>query len=280
MKKTLLLFDVDGTIASSGKLMDSSIQSFLLHLPADIFDIGVVGGGTFEKITAQLQHFKPRYLFTECGSVCHFHMDGEYILQYKNKLIEHDIYEYIPLFIRAGLTFLTREIPYVSGHFVDIRNGLLYISLIGLQGTDEDRRLFIAHDEKFHCRKRLCQQFEEMKQKYELEGKLEITIGGQTGVAIYPTEWNKKQILEKIMVDEYQSIFFFGDRYEPNGNDYALMHTPGVTGVPVNNVQETFQYLKQIVMNEESYRKSDEHHYSSVETTEHDHQSHCNGTEC
>ena len=76
MKKTLLLFDVDGTIAPSGKLMDSSIQYLLLHLPADIFDIGIVGGGTFEKITAQLQHFKPRYLFTECGSVGHLNIDG------------------------------------------------------------------------------------------------------------------------------------------------------------------------------------------------------------
>ena len=53
------------------------------------------------------------------------------------------------------------------------------------------------------------------------------------------------------------------------------MHTPGITGVPVNNVEETFQYLKQIVMNEESYRKIDEHHSSSVETTEHDHPYQC-----
>ena len=33
-------------------------------------------------------------------------------------------------------------------------------------------------------------------------------MGGQTGIAIYPTEWNKKQILDKIIVSDYQSIFF------------------------------------------------------------------------
>ena len=153
------------------------------------------------------------------------------------------------------------------------------IAVNWITGTDMDRRLFIIHDEKFHCRKRLCQQFEQMKKEYELEDKVEITMGGQTGIAIYPTEWNKKQILDKIIVSDYQSIFFFGDRYQPNGNDYALMHTPGITGVPVNNVEETFQYLKQIVMNEESYRKIDEHHSSSVETTEHDHPYQCSDKE-
>jgi len=276
MKKALLLFDVDGTIAESGKPMDSSIKTCLENISTDIFDIGIVGGGTFAKIMGQLEGFRPRFLFTECGSVLHLDIDGDYIMQYQNRLIEHELYEFMTLFIRAGLDFVVKEVPYISGHFVDIRNGLLYFSLMGLQGSDYNRRLFIHYDKKYHCRKRLFQKFVDIRKEYELDNKIEITMGGETGIAVYPREWNKTQILKTIHMEEYESIFFFGDRFEPHGNDYALMHTPGITGVPVNNLEETYQYLSQIIQNVKSYKKTDGYHSPSEETMELDCHSHHN----
>ena len=41
-KKILLLFDVDGTIAYSGKKIDASIKNILHSLPQDKYEFGLV----------------------------------------------------------------------------------------------------------------------------------------------------------------------------------------------------------------------------------------------
>ena len=45
------------------------------------------------------------------------------------------------------------------------------------------------------------------------EDKISIKIGGSVGIAIYPNEYDKKQILKTIHSYDYENIIYFGDKY-------------------------------------------------------------------
>ena len=85
----LLLFDVDGTLCESGKIISSKMVNILNNFKKYGIKIGIVGGGTFEKILFQLNNLVfPDFIFSECGSVYHkFNsVNLTYSLIHKNNL--------------------------------------------------------------------------------------------------------------------------------------------------------------------------------------------------
>jgi hypothetical protein len=79
--------------------------------------------------------------------------------------------------------------------------------------------------------------------------ELEATIGGETGIDIYPIGRNKSQILADFGADDY--LHFFGDAMGPNGNDLPLADAIVERGngwvYPVQDWQETWKILKTLV---------------------------------
>ena len=84
MCKNIILLDVDGTIAESGNIINKDISSLLNQLQKEkSFEIGIVGGGKFDKILFQLNNkLIIDHVFSECGSIYH-------------KLNEHETYDLI-----------------------------------------------------------------------------------------------------------------------------------------------------------------------------------------
>ena len=74
--------------------------------------------------------------------------------------------------------------------------------------------------------------------------KIHIVYGGSVGIAIYPSEYDKKQIMNHINHKEYDEIYYFGDKYLRDGNDYLLLNHQHVIGYKVDTVNQTYQYLK------------------------------------
>ena len=101
-----------------------------------------------------------------------------------------------------------------------------------MDATDEQREYFIKIDKKMEFRKRLWLQLKE-----RASPGLTIVYGGEVGISIYPSEWDKVQILQ--FIKGYNKIFYFGDRYEENGNDYKLINHKDVIGNKVLNVSNT-----------------------------------------
>ena len=77
-----------------------------------------------------------------------------------------------------------------------------------------------------------------------IENDVSITYGGTVGIAIYPREYDKVQILETIQPDTYDKIVYFGDKYDENGNDYHIINSPHVIGHKVDKVLDTYNFLK------------------------------------
>jgi HAD superfamily hydrolase (TIGR01484 family) len=237
--KKLILFDVDGTITESGQKITTDMKNTIESLK-DMYDIGIVGGGKFVTILLQLNDLKVHHYFSECGCVYH---DEHLELQYSKNIRTHELYPHVNTLIKTALHFLSQVDYTLSGHFIDLRNGIVYISLIGLSATLDERKVFIDLDSRFHYRKQLLQLLHQKANELNISSKICICEGGHVGIGIYPIEYDKTQVLP-ILKHTYNEIHYFGDKYKQDGNDYSIIHHEDVIGHPVNNYNETLYILQ------------------------------------
>jgi phosphomannomutase len=203
-------------------------------------DLGLVGGGTYEKIEKQLgKEFLKEFtfVFAECGSVA-YNKERKILLQ--NNIRKHKLYSNIQKCMKHSLRFISESSYEIGGHFIDIRNGLVYISLVGMDATLEMREHFKKMDQKMSFRKRLLLQLHERCDK-----GISVVYGGEVGISMYPKEWDKIQVMK--WLKDYPIIHFFGDRYQEDGNDYQMIHHPKVIGHKVDHWKETIDFLKGIL---------------------------------
>jgi phosphomannomutase len=238
---TLFLFDVDGTLVESGQIIQQPMIECLKQL-AFRGELGIVGGGTYEKIKSQLGEVLSlfKYVFAESGSS--FYQNNQLIHQ--NYIKQHQSYSSINNLKKIALKFLSTVDYDLVGHLLDQRDGLLYISLIGMQANQLERNNFIQLDHLHHYRKRLL----DLLIKENQDEEVEITLGGSVGIGINLKTWNKAQVLAYLPKDK---IYYFGDKYLPDGNDYPLMMSTSVIGQPVDNLKMTMDKIRNLVQSSE-----------------------------
>lgn len=255
--KNLVLFDVDGTIAESGQKINYEISILINQLKTIGYEIGIVGGGKMEKILEQLdQNILCHHYFSECGcvyfkSIMDNDNEKKYELSeiYKKNIRNHITYNKINILIKLALKFLS-EVDYtITGNFIDLRNGIIYISLIGLVANQEERAIFMNLDKKYNYRKNLLRILSEKSIELNINNSVDIVEGGSVGIAIYPKEYDKVQVLNYFPEDLYNKIYYFGDKHETNGNDYNIINHERVTGMKVNSLNDTIELLNKIINN-------------------------------
>ena len=134
----------------------------------------------------------------------------------------------------------------VSGNFIDLRNGLIYISLVGMCATDNERTNFINLDLIHDYRKKLISILKLQAIELCIADNIDICLGGSVGIAIYPAKWNKVQVLDWINHANYDTIYYFGDKYLTDGNDYELINHPNITGYPIDTLEQTAYILNEL----------------------------------
>jgi phosphomannomutase len=242
----LLLFDVDGTICDSGKKISSQMADQLNSLAKFGCVLGIVGGGAFNKILYQLdEKVIPEYIFSECGSVFHKlnSNTNEYELINLNNLRLEPEYHKINKLVKTCLKYISETDYMVSGNFIDLRNGLIYVSMVGMCATDEERANFIQQDNNYYHRDKLIKILKEQANELSISEKIDICLGGSVGIAIYPSKWNKVQVLDWIETNKFTEIHYFGDKYLLDGNDYELINHPIIKGHPVDTIEQTLNIL-------------------------------------
>lgn len=245
----LLLFDVDGTICDSGKKISSQMAFQLNSLTNLGYVLGIVGGGTFSKIIYQLdEKVSPEYIFSECGSVFHkFNFDtNDYDLINVNNLRLEPEYLQINKLVKTCLKYISETDYLVSGNFIDLRNGLIYVSMVGMCATDEERANFIQQDNNYSYRDKLIDMLKIQANELCISDKIDICLGGSVGIAIYPSKWNKVQVLDWIETNKFTEIHYFGDKYLLNGNDYELINHSNIIGHPVDTLEQTLNILNKL----------------------------------
>jgi phosphomannomutase len=238
LMKKIVLFDVDGTLAESTRSISEEMKSLLLQL-SNKCHIGIVGGGSYDKITEQLNHdqeliSKFQFICSENG-IMTYQNDK---LIHKNSIKEKWSEDFIQGIINYLLT-LTAELklPYKRGSFIRFRNGMLYYTPIGSDCSWEERIHFSNLDKEKYIRKLLV---ENILKKFKNKD-IDVRLGGMIGIGIHPLNWDKTYVLQ--FLNDYQDISYIGDRYHEDGNDYPLLNHPRVKGYNVDSPEDTKEII-------------------------------------
>ena len=236
--KTLLLFDIDGTLTEARKIIKDNMMECLKKASSfENIDLATIGGSDLPKAQEQLQSsidlFK--FVFTENGLV---YLDEKKELHKVNRIVNYLGYDKLKEFINFCLKYIADlDIPVKTGTFIELRTGLLNVSPIGRNCSQEERDAFDKYNKEHH----ILETFREiLAQKFGEKYGLEISIGGQISFDVYPNGWDKRfclQFIEKL----YDNIIFFGDKGYYGGNDYQIITNDKITkGIKVKN-PETFK---------------------------------------
>jgi phosphomannomutase len=243
--KTLLLFYIDGTLTESRKVMKENMLECLKKASSyDDIDLATVGGSDLPKAREQLQSsidfFK--FNFTENGLV---YLDDKKELHKVDKLINYLGYDKFKEFVNFCLKYIADlDIPVKTGTFVELRTGLVNISPIGRNCTQEERDAFVIYNKEHH----ILETFREtLLKNFGEKFGLEISIGGQISFDVFPIGWDKRYCL-KFVEKLYDNIIFFGDKGYYGGNDYEIMTNERITrGVKVKSPENTIELINKII---------------------------------
>lgn len=234
--KTIALFDVDGTLTVPRHKIDPSMLDFLEILHKFI-DIGIVGGSDLTKIKDQIGDRLHDYqfidfIFTENGLVSYKKTE----LISNTSIKEHLSEQNLKSFINFVLRYISDlDIPIKRGTFIEFRNGMLNISPIGRNCSQKERDDFEIYDKEFNIRGKMVDTLKETFKDYDLM----YSIGGQISFDVFPKGWDKTYCLQ--FLQEYDTIYFFGDKTFPGGNDYEIYTSERVRGYHVDNPLDTLK---------------------------------------
>lgn len=238
----IVLFDVDGTIVEAGQHILESMVDKINKLKLS-HEIGIVGGGNLNRILNQLGSVYFNHYFTECGCLYYKNLsiDGLDLKEIHRKDIRlHPLYPKINSLIKLALKYLSDVDYLVTGNFIDLRCGIIYVSLIGLAANQEERRYFIEIDKLKGYKYDLLHKLRDKAKTIGIFESVDIVVGGSVGIGIYPKEWDKVQVVDYLKGD----ICYFGDRYKPDGNDHRLLNHLRVKGFSINTTEDTLRILE------------------------------------
>ncbi|XP_047568605.1 phosphomannomutase 2 isoform X3 [Lutra lutra] len=237
----LCLFDVDGTLTAPRQKITKEMDGFLQDLRQKI-KIGVVGGSDFEKVQEQLGKDvveKYDYVFPENGLVAY--KDGKLLC--KQSIQGHLGEALIQDLINYCLSYIARiKLPKKRGTFIEFRNGMLNVSPIGRSCSQEERIEFYEFDKKENIRQKFVADLQK-----EFAGKgVTFSIGGQISIDVFPDGWDKRYCLRHVENDGYKTIYFFGDKTMPGGNDHEIFTDPRTVGHTVTTPEDTRRICEEL----------------------------------
>lgn len=237
-RKTLVLFDVDGTLTVPRKLVTPEMLATLEAL-RKVCTIGVVGGSDLKKQEEQLGHdvlHRFDYVFSENGLLAF--KNGHEI--HRQSLVSFLGNDRLKAFVKKVLHIIADlDIPVQRGTFIELRNGMFNVSPIGRNCSQSERDEFEQYDHQHKVREKMIQQLQAAFPDYGLK----YSVGGQISFDVFPAGWDKTYCLQFVEQD-FHDIHFFGDKTSPGGNDYEIFTSPKVKGHSVKTFQDTIDYLK------------------------------------
>jgi len=236
LKDVIVLFDVDGTLTQSRKSITPEMLELLLDLRKRTV-VAVVGGSDFAKQQEQLGLNVldlVDYSFSENGLIAYHDKKLIHSMSIKDYLGEDKIKKFVN-FVLHYIADL--DIPIKRGTFVEFRTGLINVSPIGRNCSQQEREEFSKYDNVHKIRAKMIVILQEKFADYNLK----FSIGGQISFDVFPIGWDKTYCLQHIK--EFKEIHFFGDKTEEGGNDYEIYSHPDTIGHSVKNPEDTHKLV-------------------------------------
>ena len=244
-RKVCVLFDVDGTLTASRKRAGPEMVAFLAALRrVPGVTTGMVGGSDLPKQREQLGEgvldmFD--FVFPENGTSAFRHGARVGATSIKDFLGEARL----KALINFVLAYLARlDIPVKRGTFLEYRQGMLNVSPIGRNCSQEERDEFERHDAAHGVRAAMIAalraEFPDIGLKY--------SIGGQISFDAFPVGWDKTFCLQFLRAEGFSAIHFFGDKTFEGGNDFEIFSHPDVKGHTVTGPEDTMAQCRALFM--------------------------------
>ena len=201
------IFDVDGTLTPSRQEIDTDFGVFFTDFCSSK-DVYLVTGSDKEKTIEQLG----QEIFNLSKRV--YNCSGSDVWEGETHIRSNEWT--IPDLPRQFLTQCLNESLFVlrTGKHIEERPGMINFSVVGRNATLGERKLYAEFDKEQNERNTIAESFNIMFPD------LQAKVGGETGIDIFPVGADKSQIL--IDFDPNDTLVFFGDRMDPDGNDYPL----------------------------------------------------------
>eukprot|EP00270_Netrium_digitus_P021298 TRINITY_DN903_c0_g1_i1.p1 TRINITY_DN903_c0_g1~~TRINITY_DN903_c0_g1_i1.p1 ORF type:complete len:268 (+),score=44.72 TRINITY_DN903_c0_g1_i1:57-806(+) len=237
----IALFDVDGTLTAPRKQADPEMLRFMQEL-RKVVTVGVVGGSDLTKIAEQLGKNTVTdydYVFSENGLVAH--KDGQNIAnQSLKKFVPND---QLKEFINFTLHYIADlDIPIKRGTFIEFRMGMLNVSPIGRNCSQDERDQFEIYDKEAKVREKMVTV---LKEKFA-HLNFTFSIGGQISFDVFPEGWDKTYCLQ--FVEDFHTIHFFGDKTYKGGNDFEIFSSEKTIGHTVTSPNDTLAQCTELFM--------------------------------
>ena len=214
MPERVYLFDVDGTLTAPLSEVDDVFADVFLSWIRDKKKlVYLVTGSDITKTKRQLfSSFIDQCegIFTCSGNV--FYSKGRKV--YENKLdLPKGFIEDLELYLEQGTQWRRK-----TGNHIEIRQGMVNFSTVGRNASPDLRKAYSRWDRETQERQDVVDYIK------NLYPSMEISIGGQISVDIYPVGKNKAQVVAKMqeIYSEDVEMIFVGDRNVPGGNDWPL----------------------------------------------------------
>ena len=235
MKQTYI-FDVDGTLTVPRQPIEPIFAKFFLEF-ARHRSVVLVSGSDLGKLQEQL----PDEILSTCRAV--FTCSGAERWEHF-KLIHRNTHTFPQELIALCETFVAESAyPERFGNHLEYRTGMLNVSTVGRNASNDQRSAYFKWDRLAKERARFVDQINESDLPYE------ASAGGEISIDIVPRGWNKAVVFNELLPQgENQALMFFGDRIVEGGNDLPLAKAIWSAGAPhevrpVETWKETFEQL-------------------------------------
>ena len=228
-------FDVDGTLTEPRQLIDPQFNEFFLEFAKKNL-VYLVTGSDRDKIAEQLpaETMNACYGLFACSAAELW--AGERLIYRK----EHDF----PEAMYAAIEHLIDTSPYSKrcGRHIEERPGMLNITTVGRNASNEERKAYHAWDNEHRERQEFIRVLSGQYPHYE------FSAGGEISVDIVPYGWTKAVAKAEIEARHRGcSITFLGDRMDEGGNDKpladALKKDPNHRAIHVASWEDTWKHL-------------------------------------
>ena len=205
---TAYLFDVDGTLTPSRQSMDPKFRIWFCEFMSENA-VYLVTGSDYEKTVEQLgvtitENVKAVY---NCSG--NDVWVGGKNIHTNNWRLPEDAHAFLSQCLTES------EFTLRTGNHFEHRPGMVNFSIVGRNANQQERNAYIHYDTANNERNQIVEAF-----NTRFGDSIVATAGGETGLDIYPVGKDKAQVLNDLSY--YDSIVFFGDRCDPQGNDYTL----------------------------------------------------------
>ena len=208
----IFIFDVDGTLTPSRSLIDPHFYKWFSRWTAyqqqRQNQVWLISGSDYPKTVEQMGQD-----LVDSVDRCYNCM-GNTLYMNKQTVYERqfDLTPELKEFLELQLE--TSAYPERYGNHIEQRPGMINFSIVGRGAVGQQRTDYYLWDQQQGERARLT---EEINTKFR-SLNIQAHVGGETGLDITKTGWDKGQIVSEIN----EPAIFFGDKMNPGENDYPL----------------------------------------------------------